>query len=538
MSSFTELTDLLTNSFGGTIKPQFLQIANLEIVKFINTGDRVKDGAIVIVLNTLLSLLLSMVYYLACEIYNYANNKLMIINGNSKYKIIVKDVLKTIKPEDMANYNFRYGLYDGNNEIGYHILSNYLNTNNIIDDYNSKKQVNVYQAFNFRHYSKIEDFHKQLNSYDLLTPSASNGGSSTAIHEYFIPVEVYKNKYGQNEYIFLYESNLVSKSSFELTNFIKKVMEDFIQKRYVDTSKNLNIYECSYDPVKDQHRMNMYDSGNINKNITFDTIYFDQKPVLLDWINKFSTETMYPKNLSLVNKLGILLYGPPGTGKTGCICALANKLQRHILIIKSLTLRGQGQNALKALIREYQKKSIIVFDEIDYLLNSEERDDDTAYELLKYNELLIKATGAEEKASILKIIETIKNNSSSSLIDIRFILSLLDGLGNDTDRVIIATTNNPDKINPLFLRPGRFDVVMKLGYCSLNMFKDIIRTKYPELDDNFFKINGTEINNILSLNITPLVLINKLVVSSSVDNLFGELSKLSKQNYESKPKNN
>lgn len=535
MSSLNDIIDLVTNSFSGTIKPQFMQIANLEIIKYINTGDRVKDGAIVIILNTLLSVILSFAYYLMHKIYNYINFKLMNTECNRKYKIMVKNVLKIIKEEDVGKYSFKYSIVSAINEIGILMLFAYLNENNIIDDYNTRKQSTLVQQYGTRHYLKIEDFHKKIKEYSLLGPPGYTVMGSHEINEYFIPVEVYKNEYGQNEYIFLYESHLVSKSCVALNNFVKKVLEDCIKRKYENSSHNLSIVEYSYDFSKDPSRMIQYDNGYLNPNITFDTIYFDGKLALLDWINKFSTENMYPKNLSLTNKLGILLYGPPGTGKTGCIYALANKLKRHILIIKTLTLRGQGQTALKTLIKEHQNRCIIVFDEFDYLLNSEGSDDDTSHELLKYSELLTKANSPEEKNSILKIIESIKTNSSASLIDVRFILSLLDGVGNDTNRVIIATTNNPDKINPIFLRPGRFDVVMRLGYCSLNMFKDIIRTKYPELDDNFFIMNNVEINKILSLNITPLVLINKLVVSSSIDNLFGELRKLPKQNYESKP---
>ena len=38
------------------------------------------------------------------------------------------------------------------------------------------------------------------------------------------------------------------------------------------------------------------------------------------------------------NKLGILLYGPPGTGKTGTISAIANMLQRDIILVSCASL--------------------------------------------------------------------------------------------------------------------------------------------------------------------------------------------------------
>ena len=52
MSSFNDLVNLISSTFGNSLKPQFLQIANVELVKYINTGDRVKDGSFVIIANT------------------------------------------------------------------------------------------------------------------------------------------------------------------------------------------------------------------------------------------------------------------------------------------------------------------------------------------------------------------------------------------------------------------------------------------------------------------------------------------------------
>ncbi len=535
---FNELTTLITSTFGNNIKPQFLQIANLELIKYINTGDRVKDGAIVIILNALLSLLLSTLNYIICKIYKYLRYN-TISTGSIKNKINCKEVLNIITAEEVNKYNFKYVLGNNPNIVGYfndvtfEMLSQYCTQHNIAEFCNTIGNVELYQPLIIVNYNDPKDFIDRIKTNNILTPD--NKSSDSGLSSYFVPVEVYLNENGENEYIFLYKSNLVSKSSTELSKFISNILlYNCNFKIHNKPSTNLRILESYYSYGSDA--MTTMVLGDINKNTTFDSIYFNEKEVLLEWVDKFTSETIYPKKLSLVNKLGILLYGPPGTGKTGCICALANKLKRNIHIIKSLSLKGKGQNALNRLIRERQKSDIFVFDEIDYLLNSENDDDDeNTFELKKYNNMLLKATSSEEKNSILKIIEDIKKKSNESLIDIRFILSLLDGIGNDSGRVIIATTNNPDKINKLFIRPGRFDVILKLGFCSLNMFKDIVNTKFDKLDEEFYEINKNKINNILELNITPLVLINNLVMAKNIKELLDVLSILPKQTYNLSP---
>ncbi len=554
MSSFNDLITTIVNTFGTGIKPQILQIANLELVKYVNTGDRVKDGAIVVVLNTLLSLSTAVIYFGLSTGYKWIKNKYNSIknNGKTEYKINVQDVLGRITQDEVEKYPFSYSISLNGldyNEVTFHMLCNYLSENNIISEYNAIKKINLHQYFRYHSMGNAVNttyFNNTIKGFNLnpetfLIPRSSSDSFQVGVSNYFVPVEVYKNFYGENEYIFLYDGALVAKSSAELSKFVINILINFIGKKF-DAPKfdhSLKIYEAYYDSITNIKSLQLIEMGDLNNKITFDTIYFDDKPILLEWINKFSTETLYPKNLSLVNKLGILLYGPPGTGKTGCICALANKLNRDVLTIKTLSLKGQSQYALKQTIKEHQNKSIIVLDEIDYLLNEQTNEDDYENEkykrFLTYNEKINKTNDHKEKIKYMQLMDDEKNDKNRSLIDIHFILSLLDGVGNDTGRVIIATTNNPDKINPLFLRPGRFDVVMKLGYCSFNMFKDIVKTKYEELTEEFFTENENKINDLLKLNITPLVLINKLVISTTIDNLLIELTKLSKQTYTAKP---
>ena len=87
-----------------------------------------------------------------------------------------------------------------------------------------------------------------------------------------------------------------------------------------------------------------------------------------------------------------------------------------------------------------------------------------------------------------------------------YILQKLDGLESCENRLIIATTNNPDKINPALLRPGRFDLKICLSLAKEEIIIDILSNFYGE--EFRSKISGA---NLPGNYFSPLELINYAV---------------------------
>lgn len=270
-------------------------------------------------------------------------------------------------------------------------------------------------------------------------------------------------------------------------------------------------YSLSYNNTKvcslfeyDATSGGLVNKGNVNKRKTFDTLYFDQRELLVNLLTKFKGENMYPSKLSLDNKLGILLYGPPGTGKTGCISAIANFLERDILIINDF---GSGKQVDKVfeVINKNKKRHIIVLDEFDYILSLQQEEETFSD---KIREVLQNTQDIEERRVLLEQIKTSDKKDFFSKF-----LKFLDGVEDNDGRVIIATTNFPSKINKLFMRPGRFDLKLELGYCSEAMFYDIVHCVFPDCN------NISNLGEILSKNVSPLVLINSLLQCKTPDEL-------------------
>jgi hypothetical protein len=88
--------NVILEKVNGVIYPQITQLINLYSVQYINTGDRVKDGIIIVLLNGIISLILSALYNVISIIYKkYYLTRLVeymnieeIISENSLEKVI------------------------------------------------------------------------------------------------------------------------------------------------------------------------------------------------------------------------------------------------------------------------------------------------------------------------------------------------------------------------------------------------------------------------------------------------------------------
>ena len=72
------------------------------------------------------------------------------------------------------------------------------------------------------------------------------------------------------------------------------------------------------------------------------------------------------------------------------------------------------------------------------------------------------------------------------------LLNLIDGIACAHGRIIVMTTNHPDKIDPALLRPGRCDLTIELRHCDryqiaelykLYFEKDISESDLQKFDD-------------------------------------------------------
>lgn len=138
--------------------------------------------------------------------------------------------------------------------------------------------------------------------------------------------------------------------------------------------------------------------------------------------------------LDVESPKGILLHGPPGTGKTLLAKALANRTEVNFISIKGAELLSKYVGESERAVREVFKKAkqvspcIVFFDEIDALCPRRSESNSTRVSERVVSQLLAEIDGVEELPDVL----------------------------------VLAATNRIDMIEPALLRPGRFDLVVKI----------------------------------------------------------------------------
>ena len=130
---------------------------------------------------------------------------------------------------------------------------------------------------------------------------------------------------------------------------------------------------------------------------------------------------------------GVLLYGPPGTGKTLIARAVANEVDAAFFTVSGPEIvskyKGESEERLRETFAEAKASApaVIFFDEIDSIAS--ERDDEADVENRVVGQLL----------------------------------SLMDGLDERGEVVVIGATNRVDSLDPALRRGGRFDREIEIG---------------------------------------------------------------------------
>lgn len=95
------------------------------------------------------------------------------------------------------------------------------------------------------------------------------------------------------------------------------------------------------------------------------------------------------------------------------------------------------------------------------------------------------------------------NEPHPEQLNLSFLLNILDGVLETPGRILIITTNHPERLDKALIRPGRVDIHLQVGNCSQEMIIDILRFFYndPMISiqdwDYKYAITPAEVNKII-----------------------------------------
>ena len=167
-------------------------------------------------------------------------------------------------------------------------------------------------------------------------------------------------------------------------------------------------------------------------------------------IKHFIDRKSWFEKYQIPHHTGILLYGPPGTGKSSFVSAVCDKFNLCRIYVDSV---NGIANIEKPLRNTYGTDSgdiytAVIVEDCDILLSGYR----SADEMFEYNEYCVNSE--KDKAYVSKL----KESNLSKL------LNAIDGACSCTDIIYIFTTNYPERIDPRFLRAGRIDKQIEIGY--------------------------------------------------------------------------
>jgi len=154
---------------------------------------------------------------------------------------------------------------------------------------------------------------------------------------------------------------------------------------------------------------------------------------------------------------GVLLHGPPGTGKTLMAKAVANETGAEFFSIAGPEIiskyYGESEQQLRDIFDEARDESpsIIFIDELDSIAPKREE-----------------VTGEVERRVVAQL------------------LTMMDGLEERGQVIVIAATNRVDSVDPALRRPGRFDREIEIGVPDVEDREEIfnIHTRGMPLADD------------------------------------------------------
>ena len=292
---------------------------------------------------------------------------------------------------------------------------------------------------------------------------------------------------------------------------LKQYLNDLLHKYDLQRNNQLGqtLYYFDEIPLTLPHHID----GSVNYNIapkamsftmsklytnkSMDNVYGSAMDIVRKRVRFFANNKKWYQDKGVPHTLGILLYGEPGCGKTSMIKALSRECQRHVFNIKlsdyttvsqiSTLFFNERVCVVKEGVNTYYNipidKRVIVLEDIDCLTNifaareAAAADDQDMPEIERFgfnNPMFNAAAPLLQQKAGAQLTQPPQQVQHSQKLTLSYFLNVLDGVLETPGRIVILTSNHPEKLDPALIRPGRVDLKVHFQRCTREDIREMI----------------------------------------------------------------
>ncbi|KAF9257222.1 P-loop containing nucleoside triphosphate hydrolase protein [Marasmius fiardii PR-910] len=210
----------------------------------------------------------------------------------------------------------------------------------------------------------------------------------------------------------------------------------------------------------------------------------DVKEMLLSDTKDFLASEKYADR-GIPFRRGYLLHGVPGSGKSSLIHAIAGELMLDIYVV-SLSSLWISDSTLTTLMGRVPARCIVLLEDLDAAFmrsvsRDEDKDNDKKDKDSKDNNdnSNSNSTGSFGRSRRRRDDQM----SDTNTLSLSGLLNALDGVAAAEGRILFATTNHLERLDPALSRPGHMDVWVEFKNASKWQAEALFRNFFPSVDD-------------------------------------------------------
>lgn len=245
---------------------------------------------------------------------------------------------------------------------------------------------------------------------------------------------------------------LQSKEVMELTilgrnaQIFKNILEDIRKLEEADTD-HFTVFRFESDSWRSMVRFP-------KRPLTSVVTPANHQTIVCEHIEQFWKDKEWYAMNGVPHRTGVMFYGPPGTGKTSFVTALCSHYNRDCYVID---MNSMSDATLIKALSAIPANSFVLMEDIDAAF-----------------------TGNVNRAVVIGEDKEVEQKKHS--VTLAGLLNAIDGICTNSSRILFATTNHMDRLDPALVREGRFNLKMEMSYMNNDMLRRYLTRLYPTLD--------------------------------------------------------